>query len=215
MRNTIALLVLTLAACASSGRRPPHARSVLPNEAGRQQYLAALDAWDRVGAGSDRPIQTLLAARGALRMAQVIDPSVPLYHCREGLVALELARHYGRIASASAESAEYLFLAERAFQAALDLSPRWSPAHLGLAELARREGRHVAQARHLAQAKAAAATMEAAWIAEAAGLEARPFARSARSSEAAPTRAEELAILRGQLTESERWGRADQGLARP
>lgn len=213
MRNSLLLLVLLLASCASSGRSVPHAGSVLPNEAGRQQYLAALRAWEQAEATGEQPIQALIAARGALRMAQATDPSVPLYHCREGLVALELAGHYGRIPGASAESAEYLGLAERAFQAALKLSPSWSPAHRGLAELARREGRHAAEARHLAQAESAAAAMEAAWTADAAGLEARPFGRSARSSETAPTHAEELAILRGQLTESERWEQTDQSLA--
>ena len=201
MRTLSSLVLLLLAACGSTRASLPHAGSLLPNEAGRQHYLAAHGAWCAALADPEDSVDHLLAARGGLRLAQRTDQGLPLYFSQEGQVALELAEHYARLPQAADEAERYLILAEAAFRTSVERHPQWAPGHEGLAILAERKGETDLARRHRALAESAADLLRA----EAQGL--TPFRRvTPNHSPAKPLSADQqLALLRGQMREAQRW----------
>jgi len=211
MNSTRAAFVLALlAACSAPRASSSRAPDVFwPTEASQVHHERAQQRWIRHASEREQP-----AARGyeevleELALARAGDRRIALYPGLAGRVHLDAA-DVAALAGNERELARHLEAARADFREARDLSEDWIPAHLGLAQVARKDERWDDAEKHLKDAIEATGRALGPIDRDPTLRElifGRPRPRRPDALSAYPTEAERRDLLADQLALSETWG---------
>lgn len=207
-RRSAALLLAAVGACASPGKSARPVDVFWPTEASFQHLERAHARWMQHFTQHDvSPRRAFDEVLEELSLARASDRRIALFPGLEGRVHVDAA-DAAAVAGDARGFEEHMEAARQAYRDARDLSDDWIPAHLGLAQIARRDQRWEDAEEHWVHARDAAARAmgpieRERTLGELLFGRKRPKGPDALSPY--PTEKERRALLLDQLAEAELW----------